>query len=86
MKMEIKSGVVSGGGGKLSESSVTVNPFPPSTMSECLRTEAVNVFVKKFVHFYGFSRTRMGHFRSLSLLQNKITAFQYISLRKWNDG
>lgn len=72
--------------GQLPGRSVNVNPFPPSTMSECLRAVATNGFVKKFVHFYGSLRTRMGHFRSLSLLQNKITASQYISLRKWNDG
>lgn len=71
---------------KLSERFVNVNPFPLSTMSKCLRAKPMNVFVKKFVHFYDLSGTVMGHFRSFTLLQNKITAFQYITLRKWNDG
>ena len=85
VEMEVETGGKAGRR-KLSERSVNVNPFPPSIMSKCLRAEAMNVFVKKFVHFYGLSGPRMGHFRSFSLLQNKITAFQYIGLENWNDG
>lgn len=67
LEMDIKAG-----DGILSERSVDVNSFPPSTVSECLRAEAMNDLVRKLAYFYGLSGARTGHFRSLFLVSFKI--------------